>query len=65
MTPDLRWFVLVPILLLLLWLLHRNPELAERTEERIKGFFIFLLICIGALAAIYGLVGFVRWAWYN
>jgi bacteriorhodopsin len=65
MVPDIRWFLLVPLLLILLWLLHKTPDTAERIEDWIKGLFILALVCIGALLAIYGIVRFVHWAWYN
>jgi hypothetical protein len=65
MVPDPRWLLLVPLLLGLLWLLSKFPDAAERTEDWIKGCFTLVLVSIAALLAIYGLVTFVRWAWYN
>jgi hypothetical protein len=44
MVPDIRWLLLVPLLLALWWLLSKFPDTAERIEERIKGCFILLLV---------------------
>jgi len=37
----------------------------SKFEDQIKGVFALLLIFVGALAALYCLVKFVRWSWYN
>ncbi len=62
---EAAWLVVAVALILLLVAIRRTPEIGERIEDWIKGFFIFVFISFGALALIYGVVKFIRWAWYN
>jgi hypothetical protein len=34
-------------------------------EDQIKTVFVLILVAFGGLAALYWLVKFVRWSWYN
>lgn len=62
---TVAWLVVVLALGLALVALRNKPAVAEQFDEKITNFAIAICLLVGSLAAIYGLVRFVRWAWYN
>jgi hypothetical protein len=59
-STGLFGLVLTALLLLLL-AIWRKPRL----EDQIEGLLRILAGCAAMFAVVYGLIKFVRWAWYN
>lgn len=59
------WFGIAILLLLAFLYLRTKPDVAENMDSWIYGCLITVIAVVGGLIAIYGLVRFVHWAWYN
>lgn len=57
--------IVVTFLSVFLIAVKKRPELEQAIDERITGFSIAVCGLVAGLAALYGLVRFIRWAWFN
>ena len=59
------WFGIAILLLLAFLYLRTKPDVAENMDRWIYGCLITVIVIFGGLVAVYGIVRFVHWAWYN
>jgi hypothetical protein len=57
--------VCVLIFLIFFLIMLQKGDMAARVDSWLKGCFTIVVSLAALLAAIYGLVRFVRWAWYQ
>ncbi|MGA3090572.1 MAG: hypothetical protein ABSD75_18320 [Terriglobales bacterium] len=57
--------VCVLIFLVFYLIMLQKGDMAARVDSWLKGCFTIVISLAALLAAIYGLVRFVRWAWYQ
>ncbi len=63
---EAAWFAIgIVLLLAFLYWRESKPDRAERMDDWGCGSLITVIFIISGLAAVYGVVRFVHWAWYH